>query len=126
VKWDDNDTDDTIKTFQQIRPKADPGAVLQAGDFVEAEFRGWHRAIVNKINGDGSYTIDWADNDERDRIKWPSDMRKLEQTANDNVSRDPPVVEPSNKSDVVKGIARDEAGYKVHETVEPFNQTSTM
>lgn len=80
VKWDDNDHVDTVKSPDQIRGRSEIASALpliRVGALVEAEYSGWYRATVKEINGDGSYTLDWADDDKRDRIKWPKDMQKL-------------------------------------------------
>lgn len=77
VSWDDGDVDDRIKQKSQVRKIGSSDGVFKEGDRVEAEYLGWYRAIVERVVGDGSYQVKWADGDESDRFKKPEEMRKL-------------------------------------------------
>jgi len=77
IRWGDNDLEDRVKTISQIRKSGNAVTQpLKIGDAVEAEYQGWYRATIAAVNDDGSYTVNWADGDMRDRIKQTHHMRK--------------------------------------------------
>jgi hypothetical protein len=60
------------------KDKGKSQAVYQVGERVEGDSKsGWRKAIVNKINSDGTYTLAWIDGDINYFIKSSDEVRKI-------------------------------------------------
>ena len=56
------------------------GAKFEVGEAVEALFSNgdWYQAIIAEVLENGSFVVTWHDHDERERVKAPSDLRKVD------------------------------------------------
>merc|ERR1719424_1993443 len=59
-------------------PGPQPASKYKVGDHVEGLYKDgvWYKATIAKINGDGTYTLRWADGGTQDTVKPESKIRR--------------------------------------------------